>query len=442
MLSSIVLNTIKRYNMLDGGCEITVALSGGADSVTLLYVLNGLKETLGVRLYAAHLNHCLRGKESDRDEQFVRELCEKMGVTLFLERADVKSFAQSTGDSIELAARKIRYEFLERVSKGLIATAHNANDNLETVLLNMSRGTAISGLCGIPPKRGRIIRPLIEVERCEIEQYCAENGLLFQTDSTNSDEAYTRNRIRHSIVPVLKTVNSGVLKNVSKMSEALRQDAEFLDTLANKFYETNVTQNGIDKRQLNQLHPSIKVRVIMRFYEERIGIPPEKVHIDSVLELLSITEGKRSVGRDFYAVLQQQKLNFSKLTLKHNVIDAVFVEQYPYTAHGVKVQQFDVKEFQNLAKINSLLLKNAADCDKIVDKLCIRGRNAGDSIKLCGRGVTKTFKKLFNENKTPIELRDEIIVASDGEGVVWLQGFGVDQRVQISDSTKSVVVFL
>ena len=178
MLNS-VKNAIKRYNMINGETEITVALSGGADSVALLLCLLELKDDLDVNISAAHLNHCLRGEESDRDEQFVRDLCKQLNVPLTVEKADVKGEADKTGESIELCARRIRYAFLERVTSGLIATAHTANDNIETVLFNMSRGTGISGLCGIPPKRDNIIRPLILVTREQVETYCAEKGVEF-----------------------------------------------------------------------------------------------------------------------------------------------------------------------------------------------------------------------------------------------------------------------
>ena len=184
--------TIARHNMLEGVKEVTVALSGGADSVTLLSVMLKIRDEFNFTLSAAHLNHCLRGEEADRDEQFVRELCQRLNVPLFCEKADVKAFAKVNSMSIELAARQVRYAFLERVSKGVIATAHNANDNFETVLHNMARGTGIVGLCGIRPKRDRFIRPLIEVGREAIERYCAEEGLLFCTDSTNSDQSTDR----------------------------------------------------------------------------------------------------------------------------------------------------------------------------------------------------------------------------------------------------------
>ena len=201
-----MLDTVKRtisdYMMLETGENVLVALSGGADSTALLLSLR----ELGYPVRAFHLNHCLRGAESDRDEAFCRRLCEKLGVELTVERVDI---AAAAGDSaVEETARRIRYARLEHAAHGAkIAVAHNADDNLETMLFHLVRGTGAKGLTGIPPVRGRIIRPLIEVERREIEAFLRERGQDFVTDSTNADTAYTRNRLRQEVVPVLRELN-------------------------------------------------------------------------------------------------------------------------------------------------------------------------------------------------------------------------------------------
>ena len=194
MIENSVLSAIEQFSLLDASKNITVALSGGADSVALIYALYRLREKLGITLSAAHLNHMIRGEEALRDEEFVKKLCKKYEIPLFCERTDVPAFAKIQGLSLETAAREVRYGFLERVNCGVIATAHTASDNLETVLFNLSRGTALKGLCGIPPKRGIFIRPLILASRSEIEDYCKKNNLDFVTDSTNlsDDSPYCR----------------------------------------------------------------------------------------------------------------------------------------------------------------------------------------------------------------------------------------------------------
>lgn len=425
--------------MIDGAESVTVALSGGADSVTLLSVLLGLKQELGINVSAAHLNHCLRGEESDRDEQFVRELCNRLDVPLVYEKADVKGFAERESLSIELAARKIRYEFLERVSDGVIATAHTANDNIETVLHNMVRGSGLKGICGIPPKRGRFIRPLLEVTREEIEQYCERNGLGYCIDSTNKNTVYTRNFIRHSVVPNLVEVNSNAIKNVSQMSKILRDDADYLNKTAANVLETVRNEEGLDVEGLKALHPAVASRCVALFYEQQVGKVPECTHVSSVLELLE-TNGKQSVQNDFFAVVGNGLLRFIP-PVTHEKLPEVSVESLPFCYRDVKIYTDTAENFRKLAKFNSLLLNNAVDYDKICGILNMRGRMPGDAIRLPYRNCTKSLKKLFNESKTDEALRDSLAVASDENGIVWLQDFGVDSRVAIDDNTNTVLVF-
>ena len=201
-MKSQVLKAIERFSLLDNR-NITVALSGGADSMALLSVLLEIKGEFSLNITAAHFNHRIRGAEADRDEAFVKEYCEKKGVELFLGSGDVPSYAKEQGLSLELAARELRYEFLKSVSKGNVATAHTASDNAETVIFNLTRGSGAEGLCGIPPKRDIFIRPLILATREQIEEYCKENDIPFVNDSTNFCDDYTRNKIRHNVIPVL-----------------------------------------------------------------------------------------------------------------------------------------------------------------------------------------------------------------------------------------------
>ena len=235
-MEKFVLEAIKRFSLLKNADTVTVALSGGADSMALLYALFSLKEKLGITVKAAHLNHLIRGDEALRDEEFVKAACKKLGVELTVKREDVPAYATELGISTELAARVLRYKFLEGVADGgLIATAHTASDNLETVILNLTRGSGIDGLSGIPPKRGAFIRPVILCTRAQIEEYCEINKIPFVTDSTNHSDDYTRNKIRHNIVPVLKKLNPSVEATVLRSALLLREDSAFLENAADKF---------------------------------------------------------------------------------------------------------------------------------------------------------------------------------------------------------------
>nr|MBR2040323.1 tRNA lysidine(34) synthetase TilS [Clostridia bacterium] len=228
MIEKIILDTVSAYSLFKKGDVVTVALSGGADSVALLYALNQLKNDLGITLKAVHLNHQIRGDEALRDESFVKDFCDSLNIELICERIDVPQFAKSNNLSLETAARKARYNLFERVNEGAIATAHTASDNLETLLLNLARGTSLDGLCGIPVKRDYIVRPIISATREDIENYCKDNNLKFVTDSTNLTDDYTRNKIRHKIVPVLKEINPKAELSALKTSKSLTEASAFL----------------------------------------------------------------------------------------------------------------------------------------------------------------------------------------------------------------------
>ncbi len=440
MLNS-VKKAIEQYKMLDGVTTVTVALSGGADSVALLLVLLELKNQYGFNLNAAHLNHCLRDKESDSDELFVKELCKNLGVELFCEKADVKKYSQDNKESIELAAREIRYAFLNRVATGVIATAHTANDNIETVVYNMSRGTGLDGLCGIPPVRDNIIRPLIFADREQIEAYCTEKGIEFVTDSSNLSDDYARNKIRHNVIPVLQGLNSGAVKNSSVMSQGLRQDAELLSQIANVEFNKCLIGDGLDVQKLSQLHPAIKSRCIIKLYEQMVGVTPERLHVELVCDMIVKGKSRQSVQKDFFAKVKRGVLFFEKEVEGSKIPTVCVCDKLPTVINGVEISKFTLENAKNTPIINNLLLKSAIDCDKICGKLVVRGRLDGDSIKLSTRKLTKTFKNLFNEKKIDIATRNTLPVIADEKGVVWLCGFGVDERVAIDKTTKNILVF-
>lgn len=419
--------------------NITVALSGGADSVALLSSLLELKDELGLIVSAAHLNHGLRGEESDRDEAFVKELCKSLSVALVTEKADVMSRVRTTGESVELAARNVRYDFLYRVSKGLIATAHTANDNAETVLFNMSRGTGIAGMCGIPPVRDNIIRPLTFVTRSEIEDYLTLKGLSFVTDSTNLCDDAARNKLRHHAVPVLMQVNERAVENTAAMSERLRVDADYLNSAADTAFAETFERGGLNTDKLKALHKALKTRCISRLFEAETGHILESSHVESVIEMLCNGERRRSVSFGFSAEIRRGILYFSAPIVKDDAL-SVTVDSFPFEYGKLKLFKENPQNIKKCLKINNLLFKNTLNCDKIYGVLVLRHRKPGDSIRLCGRNVTKSFKKLFNEQGLSESERNSLLVLSDDRGVVWLENFGVDERVSASDAENVIVI--
>ncbi|MBE6798432.1 MAG: tRNA lysidine(34) synthetase TilS [Ruminococcaceae bacterium] len=438
MLESVKA-AVKRYNMFEGSRSVTVALSGGADSVALLSVLLELRDEFGLEITAAHLNHSLRGAESDGDEEFVRELCKKLSVPLVTETVDVKSESERSGESIELAARRKRYEFLERVSKGLIATAHTATDNIETVLYNMARGTGLHGLCGIPPVRGRIIRPMISVTRCEVEAYCTQKGLQYRTDSSNLSDIYARNKIRHNAVPILLEVNSAAVENTARLSEILRQDESFLAEEAEKAFRKCYRDGGLNIDEVQSLHPSLQYRVVALLAEKELSLRLEHIHIEAVLSMSEKDTPRQSVKSGCFAVLKNGVLRFEEPRVSADAF-LVAVDSLPFLCGNCTLRLRSVENFKKMPNVNNLSIENAIDYDKICGRLYLRSRLPGDKIRLVGRGCTKTFKNLLNERGLGRAERDSLVVLSDDNGVLWLSGFGVDERAAVDRDTENVLL--
>ncbi len=415
-----VLAAIRDYDMFSYLNDVTVALSGGADSVALLYCLIELKEQLNLNITAAHLNHMLRGEEALRDENFVKDLCKKLNIPLTTERIDVLSISKESGDSTELAARKVRYDFLKRRAVGVIATAHTASDSLETVLLNLTRGSSINGLCGIPPKRDNFIRPLIYCTREEIEKYCNENGLNYVNDSTNFSDDYSRNKLRHNVVPVLKSVNPSVENNVIKNSRFLAEDADFLNKAAEELYGEALTDGKLNAEILKNKHKALVKRVLARFVKCVINGDLESVNIENMYSVL--------LGEKPAVMLKENCI----LRLKNGYLEIESGEKSPQFFYKTELK---INKKQN---VNNLFLNNTFDYGKITGELIVRTRISGDKIRLNKSGVSKTLKKLFNEKKIPQEKRDLIPVIADDLGVVWIYGIGIDKRVAVTDKTETV----
>ena len=297
---------IEKYGMLKEGDTAVVGLSGGADSCALLLALLALKESLGITVKACHINHNLRGEESDGDELFVRTLCAERGVQLTVFSIDVHGAAQKH-ESTEETARKLRYEkFAEMCRNGeKLATAHTASDNAETVLMNMIRGTGTKGLAGIPPVRDMFIRPVIFCTREDTEEYCRKNGIDFVTDSSNLSDDYTRNRIRHRLIPLLEEFNPSFIAAVTRMTEAVGDDSAFLDAYAEKAAESCVLKNGYDSRKLKELDPAVLFRIIARELKEN-GVEPTRLRVEQCSQIIEKGMGKVNLCKNKFALVRKK----------------------------------------------------------------------------------------------------------------------------------------
>lgn len=279
-----------RYDMFPEGSRVLCAVSGGADSMCLLHWLRRHAGTLGISVAAAHFEHGIRGEESLRDMRFVEETCAAMGVPLFIGQGNVPEAAAERSLGLEETARELRYEFLEAVAREngftRIATAHNADDNAETVIFNLARGSGAAGLCGIPPVRGIIVRPLLETTRSEIERYLEENGIAHIEDSSNRSQEYSRNKIRLRIMPVLREINPAVSKAVLRTGEMLREDNALLDRLAEEFIAAHFNGESVRSKELAALPDAVESRVIRMLCPQSIGA----VHTNDIMKLALGTE--------------------------------------------------------------------------------------------------------------------------------------------------------
>lgn len=310
-----VMSALADHNMLDGARRVCVALSGGADSVSLLTALCSVKSELGVEVCACHLNHGLRGADSDSDEQFCRKLCGSTGVPFYSKKIDVSAAVQKH-ESVEEAARNARYEFFEEAleyfgGECVLATAHNANDNAETVLLNLTRGTGLKGLCGIPPVRRfgqtgerSVIRPLMYCERGEIEEYLRSIDRGYVTDKTNLSEDYTRNKIRRRVLPELAEMNPSIVGVIGRMTRNLRADSEFLEGLARKALDETREGRGWNAQAISKLPEPIKARAVRRILIQG-GIEPSTLRIDTAISLLTKRSARFNPCKDHYFTIRK-----------------------------------------------------------------------------------------------------------------------------------------
>lgn len=417
-----VLSAIRIFGLSENEKNIAVALSGGADSVALLMGLYRLKEELGLTLSALHLNHCLRAEESDRDEAFVKRLCSKLYIPLTVGRADVNAVAEKEGISTELAARQVRYDFFEKNATGVVATAHTADDNLETVIYRLTRATGINGLCGIPARRGIYIRPLLCCAREDIEAFLKENNTEYVTDSTNLTDEYTRNRIRHSIIPVLRQLNPSVTESFSQTIKMLQNDRDYLSYVANDEFAKRFDGERLSLKDFSLLHCAIASRVITMYFE-KLGFEVNNYCIKGITELALKGEGR-------FQIKEGRMLKAAKGFL--------MPEKEDLPVFKTEIVKQSAEEIKINGKIHNLFLKNAIDCDKIEGNLTIRTRHSGDSITFLHRRVSKPLKKWMNEEGiNPLE-RDVWPVISDSKGVVWVYSGGVDKRVCPDENTRFV----
>lgn len=434
-----VIKTVKKHNMISCGDKIGVGVSGGADSVSLLHFLVQNRELLGIEsITAVHINHSIRGEEAQRDMLFTQSVCEKLGVPCKTVTVDVPKEAEKTGESIETCARRLRYETFESFGFDKFATAHNLNDRMETFFFNLARGSSVSGLLSIPFVRGNYIRPLLDVTRGEIEEYLTENGLTYITDSTNNCDDYTRNKIRHSIIPQMFELNPSFHRAFLKCESSLETENAYIEEETEKLLKSCRNGNEYCTEILLNAPDALRLRAVSSILKEQGVKNISREHIALVNRII-LHGGSASVSGNTVKC-ERGLLSFGEdVKIPDFEVSAdIFTDTVKTPCGNFKIISLAKKDLQNFNKQD---FHNLIDCDRIIGRLKIRSRISGDSIRLRNRKITKTLKCLFNEKKIPVSKRSRIAISADDEGIVWLEGFGVCERCAVTDKTERAIKF-
>ncbi len=413
---------------LPADTPILAAFSGGADSSALLYMLAEHARQSGAKVYAAHVNHMIRGEEADRDEAFCRSVAESLGIQIFVCRRDVPTYAKESGLSVETAARNVRYDFFDGIMKQhgipLLATAHNANDNLETMLFNMIRGCGLAGMCGIPESRtcegGTVVRPILSMSKKEILDYCRGHSISFVTDSTNTDTDYTRNLIRANIIPALESINSGAVENASRLSASLREDSLCLTGMADWFLSELREDMSVETEKILGSPPAIANRALLSmYYEASGGKNLEYTHIQSIRGLCeaAVPHSELHLPNGIDARIERGRLYFAERKERIAPPEDFSV---PLCEGENVISQINAKIIIGNSQNNKNIYKNSIllyfDSAKICGSLVARNRRGGDKITV--NGVNKSIKKLLCDKKIPLSVRYRLPLICDDNGVL------------------------
>ena len=441
-LQKAVLGTIERYSLVKEGDRVLVGLSGGADSMCLTQVLCAVSDRLKIEVAAAHLNHNIRGEAAERDAAAAESFARGLGIEFFLRSSDVKGFARERRISEELAGRELRYGFFDELceKRGFtrVATAHNRNDNAETLLMNFTRGSGLAGLCGIPPQRGRIIRPLIDVSRSEIEEYCREYSLPYVTDATNLEAVYTRNRVRLEIIPQLQRLNKNFINTVTANAALLADENSYLDAEARSAFSSLSDGVSCNAAMIAALHTAIARRVIRLAAESAMGQLAD-ISSRSVNDILALCRDGRTgrqtdAGRGYIARISYGRLYITDrggggfdLPLKEDceVIIPEAGMRAVMTRCGKRVRD------------GAIYLS----CDDIND-IHIRSRREGDIFYPSGMSGRKKLKEFLIDKKIPSHERDAVPIITIGGEIAAVSDMRVDRRFLFGEKSFGIRIVL
>ncbi len=441
-------NFIGKYQLVSENDKIIVAVSGGIDSTVLLDLMMDLKDRLNLEIAVAHINHKLRGEESEEDEAFVKKLADNYGIECFVHCANTKAFMVEHKTSLQVGAREIRYKFFQTVKilKNFtkIATAHNANDNAETVLFNLLRGSGTSGLGGIPVKRGDIIRPLLFAERKDIEQYAKLKSLQFRLDSSNTKDYYTRNLIRHSLLPqIQEKINPSAVNTLNRTAAIFQEFSSFINHEVGILY-SNVAKNFGDEKlvldifKLKNSLLFIQENTIMKALKDFVHGEVEHTKVHAIMDLINSETGSSiEIGNE--VVVYRDRYNL------------VFIKELKETADFVaeiipgKKNEFDEfylnTEFVERNDVHFSLspVVEFVDADLAGEAFILRSWHPGDSFIPIGMKGHKKVSDFLVDSKIPIYQKNNVLVLASKAGIIWVCGLRVDDRFKITENTRRIL---
>lgn len=451
---------VKKYHMLSSGDVVVAGVSGGADSVCLLFVLKELQLETDFKLMVVHVNHKIR-REAGEDAAYVEKLCRRLQVPFFLIEEKVEELAKEQGLSTEEAGREVRYKAFRKILEeqapqavlnktGKIAVAHNSNDRAETMLFNLFRGSGIAGLGSIRPVRDNIIRPLLCVSREEIEAFLKGREISFCIDKTNNEDTYTRNKIRHNILPYAKQMSGGVLEHMNSTADLMLETEDFVNQAVNEAYEMCVKSEdgylGVSVAKMLKLHSLIQKQLILRVVETLISTKKDigAVHVKDVLSLFE-QEGNRQISlpygicvrREYEKVIFGNAADENLPEAEEFVVDGSFEG----TIHIPGLGELEISTF--LYEKNMEIPQNQYtkwfDCDKIDRPLKVRNRRTGDFLTINKSLSKKSLQDYMVDEKIPKGQRDKIWLLAEESHVLWVLGYRISEKYKISENTKKIL---
>lgn len=444
-----VIAYLEKWNMVSPGMKLLTGFSGGADSTALLQILWEYGQAHGIKVQAVHVNHGLRGTEAERDQEFCEKFCREKGIPFWAVRADVPSVAAEEGISTEEAGRKVRYAVFEQyLADGRadrVALAHHQNDQAETMLFHLMRGTGLRGLRGMEPVRMPYIRPFLCVTRQEIENFLRAEGISWVEDTTNRELLYTRNQIRHQLLAPMEQIRPGSAARMAGTAEQLLEIEDYMEQELKRVWRQCVREKdgafGIELEAFSLLHPAMKKLLVMRCLERLLGSRRnlETIHTEQVCALAQGRRGSRlTLPDNVFAVLTYQELVLKRGYGEKISEEPVYCgDDGEYLYMGARFR-FSLENREKNEEIPVNRYTKWFDYDKIRHDIVLRTRRPGDYLELAG-GVHKKLKDYLIDCKIPREERDRCILLADGSHIIWVTGMRISEGYKITDRTKRIL---